>query len=273
MGKLKRFLSLVVVLSLTACAMAPAPAPAPVPAKPKTIQTFEPIVFPKPAVPPKPAVQQQPSSTVSKQVPKAQAPKTSPSPKPVNKPVISPKPVVVQPEVSAELHKAIEPVLEQKLEVRKIESKPMSLSLLPIRFGTSWTLDRRPNPVTKTTECLLISDPLTIADGYENTRVQLLLTTDMLYVKTGSNIDLGYPQSGVQIDSGPIWKFDSVIKEKSVQLETDYEEIVSQFSSGKTVTAHLGFWPTWPMTETRKASFSLEEMEDSISRLTDCEKM
>jgi len=210
---------------------------------------------------------------VSKPVVKAPAPKDVPRTKPVDKPVASPKPVAVQPEVSSDLQKAIETVLEQEPETTQIEVKPLSLSLLPLRFGTNWTLDRRPNPVTKTTECLLISDPVTIADGYENTKVQLLLTTAILYVKTGSNIDLGYPQSGLQIDGGPVWAFDSVIKETSVKLDTHYEEVVSRFSSGKTVSAHLGFWPTWPMTETREASFSLKGVEDSISRLTECANM
>jgi len=210
---------------------------------------------------------------VSKPVTKAPTPGTAPEPKPLNKPVASPKPAAVQPEMSADLQKAIETVLEQEPEIRQVKIQPLSLSILPLRFGTSWTLDRRPNPVTKTTECLLISDPVTIADGYENTRVQLLLTTSMLYVQTGSNIDLGYPQSGVRIDGGPVWAFDSVIKETSVKLETHYEEVVSRFGFGKTVTAYLGFWPTWPMTETREASFSLKGMEDSISRLIECEKM
>ena len=175
--------------------------------------------------------------------------------------------------MNADLHKAIEPVLKQEPEIRQVKIQPLSLSILPMRFGTSWTLDRRPNPVTKTTECLLISDPVTIADGYENTKVQVLLTTGILYVKTGSNIDLGYPQSGIQIDDGPVWAFDSVIKETSAKLDTHYKEVVSQFGFGKTVSAHLGFWPTWPMTETREASFSLKGVEDSISRLTECEKM
>ena len=302
-GKLKRFLGLTVVLSMTACAMAPVPAPAPepVPAKPKTTQTFEPVISPEPVEPPKQAVQQPLSSTVSKPVVKAPAPKTAPVskpvdkpvaspskpvaktpapkaapvPKPVDKPVVSPKPVAVtvQPEVSADLQQAIEIVLEPEPETTQIEAKLLSLSQLPMRFGTSWTLDRLPNPVTKTTECLLISDPVTIADGYENTKVQLLLTTAMLYVKTGSNIDLNYPQSGLQIDDGPIWAFDSVIKETSVKLDTHYEEAVSRFGSGKTVAAHLGFWPTWPMTETREARFSLKGMEDSISKLTECANM
>ena len=260
MGKLKRFLGLIVVLSMTACATSPAPTSAPAP-------------VPEPVEPTKPAVQQLPSSTVSQPVAKTPAPKATPRPKPVDKPVASPKPVAVQPEVSADLQKAIQTVLEQEPETTKIEAKPLSLSLLPMRFGTSWTLDRRPNPVTKTTECLLTSDPVTIADGYENTKVQLLLTTAMLYVQTGSNIDLGYPQSGVQIDGGPVWAFDSVIKETSVKLDTHYEEFVSRFSLGKTVTARLGFWPTWPMTETREASFSLKGMEDSISKLTECSNM
>jgi len=283
MVKLKRFLALIVVLSMTACATAPAPEP--VPAIPSTIQTPEPVISQKPAEPSRPvaqkpveppiqAVQKPPSTKLSKPVTNAQAPKVTPEPKPVSKPVAPPKPVADQPTVVvADIPGVTAPVQEQEPEIRKVEAKPLSLSLLPMRFGKNWTLDRRPNPVTKTTECLLISDPVTIADGYDMTSVQLLLTTGMLYVKTGSNIDLSYPQSGMQIDNGPLWAFDSVIKETSVTLGAHYEEVVSRFGYGKTVTAHLGFWPTWPMTETREASFSLEGIESSIARLTECENM
>jgi hypothetical protein len=254
---------------------------APPAAVPTSKSANKPATLPKPATVQKdvsadvqkPTAQQALATTQSKAIAKATSPAAAPPSKPANKAAASPRPKALQPEISAALQKAIETAPEEKPVTVHIEETPLSLSILPMRFGTIWTLDRRPNPVTKTTECLLLSDPVTIPDGYENTSVQLLLTTGMLYVQTGSNIDLSYPQSGVQIDDGPVWAFDSVIRETAVQLDTHYEEVVSRFRVGKTVTAHLGFWPTWPMTETRVASFSLKGMEDSISRLTECEKM
>jgi hypothetical protein len=245
-ARCKYILIAVTMLSIAACATFPKPGPAP--AKPETIAQPQPV-----AETPSPVV-------------------TTP-PKPVTKPAPAPTPAVIKPKVSTDITRKVQPAPKPEPKIAPIAVKPMTLSSLPMRFGKEWTLDRRPNPLIKTTECLLISDPITIPDGYDKTRVKLLLTTNKLYVQTDSNIDLSYPHSGVQIDDSPVWAFDKVIKDTSTELGTHFKEALSRLDHGKTITVHLGFWPTWPMTKTREASFSLEGMKAAVTALTECEKM
>jgi hypothetical protein len=145
---------------------------------------------------------------------------------------------------------------------------------LPLSFGRQWVLDRRPNPVTKETQCILASEAVNIPDGYDRSNVQVLLTLDSIYVTADSNIDLSYPQTGIRIGAGTLRPFDRLAGETAAMVSgDDVSELYARMTSSPDMVVRLGFWPTWPITETREASYSLEDFRTAVMALRACTRM
>jgi len=144
---------------------------------------------------------------------------------------------------------------------------------LPLSFGRRWVLDRRPNPVTKETQCILASESVNIQDGYDRTNVQVLLTLDSIYVSTDSNIDLSYPQTGIRIGTGTLRPFDKLAGQTAAMVSgDDVSALYASMTSSPDMVVRLGFWPTWPVTETREASYSLEDFHTAVMALRACSR-
>ena len=154
-----------------------------------------------------------------------------------------------------------------------VRNTTLDMAALPLSFGDYWSLDRAPNPVNDQTQCLLASRSVNISDGYDKTDVQMLLTAHSLYVKTESNIDLSYPGTGVRLDDGTLVPFERVVKEKTAIISGDIAILYEQMAPSRLATVRLGFWPTWPVTETQEARFSLNDFGDAVEALWLCEKM
>ena len=162
---------------------------------------------------------------------------------------------------------------ETPVQLPAKEETPLDLSALPLEFGALWSLDRRPTPVSDQAHCLLASRSINISDGYDRTDVQLLLTAHSLYVKTNSNIDLSYPDTGVRLDDGSLVPFDGVAQENIAIIKTDVTALYQRMLPSQTAVVRLGFWPTWPVTETQEARFPLRNLDDAVEALWLCEKM
>ena len=144
---------------------------------------------------------------------------------------------------------------------------------LPLSFGRQWVLDRRLNPVTKETQCILASESVNIQDGYDRTNVQVLLTLDSIYVSTDSNIDLSYPQTGIRIGTGTLRPFDKLAGQTAAMVSgDDVSALYASMTSSPDMVVRLGFWPTWPVTETREASYSLEGFHSAVMALRACSR-
>jgi len=152
-----------------------------------------------------------------------------------------------------------------------MEQGPLNLAELPIAFGTHWTLDRRKDPLEHKTRCQLISRPVNISDGYERTDVRLQLTMDRLLVLTDSNIDLSYPDTGIRLDGGPLRPFQGLAKETVATLSEDTGGLYQAMATSHSLQVSLGFWPTWPVTQTQVASIPLAGFAAAIEALKSCE--
>ena len=121
----------------------------------------------------------------------------------------------------------------------------------------SWTVSMDEDPITKSNVCLLISKTYTIEDGQTTTPVQLVYNGEKLFAKTKSDIDMTYPNIGLQIDTHDQHKITRVNnKNIAVFANTDHS-IHQQFIDGRQARLTLGFWPTWPRTHSRMINFSL----------------
>ncbi len=156
----------------------------------------------------------------------------------------------------------------------RVDIMHLDLESLPLSFGTQWSLDRRLNPVTKKTQCILTSETVNIPDGYATTDVQVLLTFDSIYVSADSNIDLKYPGTGIRIGEDTLHPFDRLFKETTAIVSgDDVPALYARMASSPGMVVSLGFWPTWPITETRSVSYTLADFQTAILALRACNRM
>lgn len=154
------------------------------------------------------------------------------------------------------------------------DTMQIDLESLPLSFGAGWALDRRPNPATKRTECILASPAVNIPDGYDRTNVQVLLTLQSIYINADSNIDLSYPESGIRIGAGALRPFDRLVRETTAVISGGgVKSLYTRMANSSRMVVRLGFWPTWPATETREVSYSLGDFQHAITALHACNRM
>jgi len=105
--------------------------------------------------------------------------------------------------------------------------------------------------------CSLVTQEISLFDGYSDTRVRLSVADGALRVKTESNIDPGFNDLGMVVDGKTFMPADAVVDEKDVLFNSDIDAVIDQFIRGNSVTVYLRFWPTYPATQRYEARFSL----------------
>lgn len=132
----------------------------------------------------------------------------------------------------------------------------MLLPTLP-RAAEVWHVVVAEDPVKGSTVCLLQSAMQKVDDGQTKTPVRLVYNGQALYAVTKSLIDVTYPHVGLQVDDNAQFAIDHLHKNKVAVFVSHSNEIHQQFIDGRKATLALGFWPTWPKTETREMKFDL----------------
>ena len=126
------------------------------------------------------------------------------------------------------------------------------------------------DPVKDESHCVVESPVQTIDDGYQDTEVFLRLDSTTLMVMTRSNVDADDPDVGVRVDKHELIKPDSVYLEQKLVFAKDISNIIEQFKEGRRATLTLEFWPTYPDTGTKTATFSLIGFTKAYAKLPDC---
>ena len=109
-----------------------------------------------------------------------------------------------------------------------------------------------------TVKCRLESDKAPVNDGYQNVTAQLVVTGDnVVQIVSLSTFDFGSADIGVQVDKNAFVKADKLAGDKIVVFEASAATLIPQFKAGLSARAQLRFWPTWPVTGTHDAEFSL----------------
>lgn len=214
---------------------------------------------PKPVVPekPKPAKQTPPESVAKVEpavVPKQQVKPAVPSIKPAAppQPVQSP---TEDKEVGDEL--SLEPeVVEPAIEV--------TLEALPMTIRGQWMLSASGDA------CSLSSMPIPFDDGQGMSKLQLVLTTQHWLVKTQSDIDLSYSGTGLTVDDDKYFPIDRLVRESDLMFTKEYAAITDAFIAGKSLRVTLGFWPTWPVTETKAITVPVQHFASAHHAWKQC---
>jgi len=128
------------------------------------------------------------------------------------------------------------------------------LCVAPLAARAEWsTVDTAPGM----TGCALVTEEITLFDGYQDTRLRLSISDGELRVKTESNIDLGFNDVGLAVDGKDFIPADAVVEEKQVLFSSSTAVVIEQFIRGQSVTVYLRFWPSYPATQRYAARFSL----------------
>ena len=136
--------------------------------------------------------------------------------------------------------------------------------------SADWTAKVAYDPVKDESHCVVESPVQTIDDGYQDTEVFVRLDSTTLMVMTRSNIDADDPDVGVRVDKHELIKPDSIYLEQNVVFEKDISNIIEQFKEGHRATFTLKFWPTYPDTGAKTATFSLIGFTKAYAKLPDC---
>lgn len=207
-------------------------------------QTEKPAAGTKPAVPTiKPVVSAtkpvDPTTNHSDQTTKPATPTTKP-------PASTPD---VQPTAADEEGVSGEPLPAPEIGELDIE---VTLDSLPITIRDQWVLSSAGDT------CSLTTLPIRFDDGQGMSKLQLVLTTQHWLIKTQSDIDLSYTGTGLMVDDGQHFPLDQLVRQSDLMFTKEYAAITQAFTTGNSLRITLGFWPTWPITETKMITVPLQ---------------
>lgn len=156
------------------------------------------------------------------------------------------------------------------------------VTLLSSAAWADWTVKREQNQAGQLERCVLISDMLSVHDGYQDTQVYLMVSPDAIVVKTKAPLDDGFADIGLQVDKNDFIKMDNVVAERSALFASSYAKILEQFKKGSApvkkgqkpplskVRVQLRFWPTWPATGTHDVEFGLADFSKAYADMVAC---
>jgi hypothetical protein len=136
----------------------------------------------------------------------------------------------------------------------------------------NWRLTTAEDPLSDQTTCLMVSAVKHIDDGQTNTPVTVIYNGKVFVVQTKSNIDLSYPNLGLQVDSSKPVAIDRVYKSTDVIFESAAEQIRNEFIKGLDARLTLGFWPTWPKTRSYTVAFDLRGFTKTYEAFHQCQQ-
>lgn len=173
--------------------------------------------------------------------------------------LLTPTPTVLEP-----------PKAETSSTTQQTPEVTVKLELLPMTIASNWILDQEAALPAK--NCVLRSNTILMEDGQGSTRVYLELTPKQFNIRTKSNIDLGYEGDGLQIDTTP-FELESLLNETSLAFTRQYNDLLRALKQGETLKITLGFWPSWPVSQTYSSTVPITGFDVAYSAWNKCNKM
>lgn len=284
--KMKKLAVIAIATILSACTVQPPKSsgtadtysPPPEPAHKNASETPKPVEAPVSA--PAKIVKSKPTAPTKPTVAKARAPAVTVA-KVEKAPIVSPKvkakaetppdSPAVSPEVEPPTSQGLDD-LSQSMSTLKLRS----LDDLPLSLPNGWMLQFAAMPLTTDKTCVLHNTVEGVFDGYENTAVEAWLTPQEFLVKSRSNFDLSYPDSGVVIMDAANVELDRLVLSATASesvVRADF--LLSRYTGSASlgVVVKTGFWPTWPVTETRVVTFPVSNVGSMLSTMRDCARL
>ena len=141
-----------------------------------------------------------------------------------------------------------------------------------VNDAKNWKVVFEEDPASRKNACLMISKSNKMDDGQSKTAVYLIYNGRIFFARTKSNIDLSYPDLGLQIDNQPQHKISVLYKESSAAFTSNTVKMRDEFIKGLNARLTLAFWPSWPKTGSFESHFDLREFSDTYIRFLKCRK-
>lgn len=141
------------------------------------------------------------------------------------------------------------------------------LALATAPASASWTAAVQPDPLTRQSRCLLVSQTQITSDGYDSTPVFLVFDGASLLVMTESELDTSFADLQLEIDKNPPIRSDKTARNMILVFDQNLPELIRQLREGRQATVYLRFWPTWPATQLFPVNFSLIGFSKALDAL------
>ncbi len=152
--------------------------------------------------------------------------------------------------------------------------------LCPSAYGAEWAIKRLYTPQGVFERCVVESPTLSMSDGYQDTQVTVIVSTQTILVKAKAPLDNAFNDIGLQIGKHGVVKAERVVEERSAVFSDQFRDILIQLTQdvppGKkgrpppTLKLYLRFWPTWPTRGLQTVDVSLEGFRKAYTELDMC---
>jgi len=173
----------------------------------------------------------------------------------------------------------VEKKIPQDSEIKNSLSIPdlslTSLDQIPLELSNGWMLTIDNLPLSTSESCILYHEKNGMFDGYRDNNIKAYLTLSQLVIKSDSNFDLTYPETGIYIESD-----DESTLINSLTLSSQPNTAKSELflinylgSSPKNLLVKSGYWPSWPITETRTITLPFTKIDNMVTTLDACNSL
>jgi hypothetical protein len=144
---------------------------------------------------------------------------------------------------------------------------PLLLAAAPPEPVSTWRMQSVPEGGT--VKCRIESEKVQVNDGYQKVTAQIVVTdANVVRIVSESTFDGSAGDIGVQVDKNAFVKMDKLGGDKTVLFEASATTLIPQFKAGLRARAQLRFWPSWPVTGTHDAEFSLIGFTKAYEEMT-----
>lgn len=197
-------------------------------------------------------------------------------PQAVERPTLNPRSPLRPPETSPEQTAAEKQVT--RLDTKSVTNGlPESVVEQPAPAVIRFSLDQLPLTIAGTwilkagqDECSLQTVPVTMDDGAGKTPLFLTMNEAGWMINTKSDIDLTYPDTGLFFSNGTQIKLEELVKDTTISIQKQKQQLTAALQSASSVRVALGFWPSWPVTETRSQSITVAHFPQAYQAWETC---
>lgn len=139
-----------------------------------------------------------------------------------------------------------------------------TLDQLPITIQNTWVLS------SSQSHCKLQTRPVKMDDGAGSTPVFLELTDEAWIIATKSDIDLSYQNTGLFLDNGVHIPLETLVKDTNIAISAQKSALTDGLKTASTLQVTLGFWPTWPVSETHTHTLPVAHFPQALAAWETC---
>jgi len=148
-----------------------------------------------------------------------------------------------------------------------VDDTVVTLEALPLTIADEWVLSATSDA------CNLMMLPVLFDDGQGTSKLQLVFNVDRWLIKTQSDIDLSYDGTGLWVDETTYFSLEQVARDSDLVFTKQYAAMTQRFLAGVELKVVLGFWPSWPVTETKTISVSLRNFRVAHDAWKKCQSL